>query len=310
MPTEFRKKLWVSLAERYLHIKRLNWDKEAVRCLSDKWKSDDEELADQIVKDLHRTGSSFCAGTVNQAKLKRVLVGYARWNKEVGYCQVSGHVPKLHTPCKGHLINRPFVSFTQGFNMLGALILQVVDTDEASAIKIMIYLIEGVLPSGYFSGALTGLQADMSVFRELLATRQPRLSKHLQKLQGGIEGLEPPLINVFTMQWFLTLFCTCLPFNCVLRIWDLILTDGGDILLRTSLVLWELMETRILATRSADDFYCKMGTLSGELLSGNLIDANELVQRVVAMGPIHGLHKMRDKHLHNIAQWKDKRKLR
>lgn len=92
VPPEFRKKLWVSLAERYLHIKRVEWEREAVRCLSEKWKSDDEELADQIIKDLHRTGSSFCtgpSGSVNQAKLKRVLVGYARWNKEVGYCQVS-----------------------------------------------------------------------------------------------------------------------------------------------------------------------------------------------------------------------------
>lgn len=197
----------------------------------------------------------------------------------------------------------------QGFNMLGALILQVVDTDEAAAIKIMIYLIEGVLPPGYFSGALTGLQADMGVFRELLSTRLPRLSKHLQKLQGlTSEALEPPLINVFTMQWFLTLFCTCLPLTCVLRIWDLILTDGGDILLRTALALWELLEPRILATRSADDFYSQMGTMSTDMLSGSLIEANELVQRVVAMGPIHGLHKLRDKHLHNIAQWKDKRK--
>lgn len=308
MPPEFRKKLWVSLAERYLHIKRLNWEKEAVRCLSEKWKSDDEELADQIIKDLHRTGSSFCtgpSGTVNQAKLKRVLVGFARWNKEVGYCQVSGSKQRNHA-----LLNNCFSS-PQGFNMLGALILQVVDTDEAAAIKIMIYLIEGVLPPGYFCGALTGLQADMGVFRELLATRLPRLSKHLQKLQGlTSEGLEPPLINVFTMQWFLTLFCTCLPITCVLRVWDLILTDGGDILLRTALALWELLETRILDTRTADDFYCKMGELSGELLNGSLIDANELVQRVVAMGQIHGLHKMRDKHLNNIAQWKDKRKLR
>lgn len=89
VPPEFRKKLWVSLAERYLHIKKVEWDRESVRCLSEKWKSDDEELADQIIKDLHRTGSSFCSGSVNQAKLKRVLVGYARWNKEVGYCQVS-----------------------------------------------------------------------------------------------------------------------------------------------------------------------------------------------------------------------------
>lgn len=48
----------------------------------------------------------------------------------------------------------------------------------------MILLIEGVLPQGYFCGSLSGLQADMAVFRELLTTRLPKLSKHLQKLQG------------------------------------------------------------------------------------------------------------------------------
>lgn len=68
--------------------------------------------------------------------------------------------------------------------MLGALILQVMDKSEIEALKVMIYLIEGVLPSGYFCGSLSGLQADMAVFREILSTRLPKLSKHLQKLQG------------------------------------------------------------------------------------------------------------------------------
>ena len=51
----------------------------------------------------------FC-GQSNQAVLKRVLLAYARWNKAVGYCQ--------------------------GFNMLAALILQVVDRCERDAVKV------------------------------------------------------------------------------------------------------------------------------------------------------------------------------
>jgi len=88
-----------------------------------------------------------------------------------------------------------------------------------------------------------GLQADMGVFRELMQTRLPRLAKHLQRLQGPVENaFEPPLTNVFTMQWFLTMFCTCLPMSCVLRVWDLVLIEGSDVLLRTALVLWSLLE--------------------------------------------------------------------
>lgn len=94
--------------------------------------------------------------------------------------------------------------------MLGALILQVMEKSEIESLKVMIYLIEGVLPKGYFrfvscafsfrffhmlnqlsfslssSGSMGGLQADMAVFREILSTRLPKLSKHLQKLQGTI----------------------------------------------------------------------------------------------------------------------------
>lgn len=78
-------------------------------------------------------------------------------------------------------------------------------------------------------------------------------------------------------------------------------------------VLFSALHTfnrRILATKSADDFYCKMGTLSGELLNGHLFDSNGLIQKVVELGPIPELQKMRDKHLYNITPWRDKRGLR
>lgn len=75
--------------------------------------------------------------------------------------------------------------------MLGALILQVMDKNDIESLKVMIFLIEGILPTGYFSGSLGGLQADMAVFREILGARLPRLAKHLQRLQGPAgEGIQ------------------------------------------------------------------------------------------------------------------------
>jgi len=50
---------------------------------------------------------------------------------------------------------------------------------------------------------------------------------------------EPPLTNVFTMQWFLTLFSNCLPQATVLRVWDLIFLEGNEVLLRTALAIWD-----------------------------------------------------------------------
>jgi hypothetical protein len=83
----------------------------------------------------------------------------------------------------------------------------------------------------------------MAVFRELLGYKLPKLAKHLEKLQITQEpSFEPPIINVFTIQWFLTLFCNCLPMSYVLRIWDLIMIEGSDILLRAALSIWKMLE--------------------------------------------------------------------
>jgi Rab-GTPase-TBC domain len=63
-------------------------------------------------------------------------------------------------------------------------------------------------------------------------------------LIGGT-SYEPPLTNVFTMQWFLTLFSTCLPRETVLRVWDLILLEGNEVLLRTALAIWTQLEESV-----------------------------------------------------------------
>lgn len=134
--------------------------------------------------------------------------------------------------------------------------------------QVMIYLIEGVLPEGYFANNLRGLSVDMAVFRDLLRVRLQNLSRHLDRLQNESKdsgraravvlkmfawllfkihfanagtSYEPPLTNVFTMQWFLTLFCNCLPQRTVLRVWDLIFLEGSTVLLKTALAIWDAL---------------------------------------------------------------------
>lgn len=121
----------------------------------------------------------------------------------------------------------------------------------------MIYLVDFILPRNYFSNNLRALSADMAVLRELMAIRLPKLSKHLDELQKeaiieqsqlpGNSNYEPPLVNVFTMQWFLTLFATCLPRETVLRIWDAVLLEGSEVLLRVALAIWAKLAEYVFA---------------------------------------------------------------
>ena len=57
------------------------------------------------------------------------------------------------------------------------------DKSEPDSLKVMIFMIEGILPECYFTDNLRGLSVDMAVFRDLLKLRIPRLSQHLDNLQ-------------------------------------------------------------------------------------------------------------------------------
>ncbi|XP_030335165.1 TBC1 domain family member 30 isoform X4 [Strigops habroptila] len=285
IPKEWRRKVWLTLADQYLHSIAIDWDKTMRFTFNERSNPDDDSMGIQIVKDLHRTGcSSYCGQEAEQDRvvLKRVLLAYARWNKSVGYCQ--------------------------GFNILAALILEVMEGNEGDALKIMIYLIDKVLPDSYFVNNLRALSVDMAVFRDLLRMKLPELSQHLDTLQraanresGG--GYEPPLTNVFTMQWFLTLFATCLPNHTVLKIWDSVFFEGSEIVLRVALAIWAKLGEQIECCETADEFYSTMGKLTQEMLEDSLIDSNELMQTVYTMAqfPFPQLAELREKYTYNIT---------
>ncbi|XP_059182265.1 TBC1 domain family member 30 [Centropristis striata] len=285
IPKEWRKRVWLTLADQYLHSISIDWEKTLRFAFNERSNPDDDSLGIQIVKDLHRTGcSSYCGqeGEQDRVVLKRVLLAYARWNKSVGYCQ--------------------------GFNVLAALILEVTEGHESDALKVMIYLIDKVLPESYFANNLRALSVDMAVFRDLLRLKLPRLSQHLHHLQkaanreaGG--SYEPPLTNVFTMQWFLTMFATCLPAPTVLKIWDSVFFEGSEVLFRVALAIWERLGERIEYCHSADEFYSTMGCLTQEMLEHNLIDPPELMQEVYSMAvfPFPQLAELREKYTYNIT---------
>ncbi|XP_075245370.1 uncharacterized protein LOC142339311 isoform X2 [Convolutriloba macropyga] len=302
IPRQLRKKVWLCLADNYLRHLKIDWEKTVRYTFNDRSNPDDEKLGIQIVKDLHRTGySGFSSGEgaeAGRALLKRVLLAYARWNKQVGYCQ--------------------------GFNVLAATLLQVCEGNEGDALKLMIYLIDRVLPQNYFSHNLRALSVDMAVFRDLLREQQPLLSAHFDKLQSlansvapfsssqssgspsptaSTANYEPPLTNVFTMQWFLTLFATCLPKQTVLRVWDAIFLEGSEMLLRVALTLWDKISPRILQVESADEFYCLMANIQLEMFEYDLIDCENLIQTVYSMGPspLANLSELREKYTYNIT---------
>ena len=207
------------------------------------------------------------------------MLAYARYNKQIGYCQ--------------------------GFNIIAAFILEIVDKKEDDALLIMIFLFDSIIPNGYYTNSMHILAIDMVVFRELLRQKLPKLYHHLNILQNAAtsdNNYEPPLTNVFTMQWFLTLFATCLPKQLIIRIWDFLLLDGIEILFRTALAIWEKLSNFIIKIENADKFYTLMSSMTIQLLNDNLINEIELTEKIYSYGPVplSGFNELREKYTFNI----------
>jgi hypothetical protein len=93
--------------------------------------------------------------------------------------------------------------------------------------------------------------------RELFIHDMPGLHMHLYQFERLLEDLEPALYchlhrrgissHLYATQWFLTLFAYRFPLQLVLRIYDLIFSEGLSAILKFGIVLMQKNATSLLA---------------------------------------------------------------
>lgn len=120
---------------------------------------------------------------------------------------------------------------------------------------------------------LSGLHLRIYQFQHLLSKHHPELSAHLETIQ-----VEP----LYVSQWFLSFFAVTCPLPMLLRIYDVILTEGAsETLMRVALSLMRRNEKRIMACTELED-------VMGLLLSRALWDtynqnADDLINDFVGL---------------------------
>ena len=120
---------------------------------------------------------------------------------------------------------------------------------------------------------LSGLHLRIYQFQHLLSKHLPTLTAHLEELQ-----VEP----LYVSQWFLSFFAVTCPLPMLLRIYDVILTEGAsETLMRVALSLMRRNESKIMACTEFED-------VMGLLLSRALWDtyscnADDLVNDFVGL---------------------------
>ncbi|XAR56119.1 hypothetical protein NMG60_11036458 [Bertholletia excelsa] len=196
-----------------------------------------EKWKGQIEKDLPRTFPGHPAlDEDGRNALRRLLTAYARHNPSVGYCQAM--------------------------NFFAGLLLLLMP--EENAFWSLVSILDDYF-DGYYSEEMIESQVDQLVFEELVRERFPKLVNHLDYLGVQVAWVTGP--------WFLSIFMNMLPWESVLRVWDVLLFEGNRAMLfKTALALMELYGPALVTTKDAGDAVTLL-----QSLAGSTFDSSQLV---------------------------------
>ncbi|XP_039055551.1 carabin-like [Hibiscus syriacus] len=93
---------------------------------------------------------------------------------------------------------------------------------EESAFWALVTIIDDYF-EGYHTEGMIEYQVDQLVFDELMHGRYPKLVNHLDYLGVQVAWICAP--------WFLSIFINTLPWESVLRIWDVLIFEGNRVML-------------------------------------------------------------------------------
>lgn len=217
IPHSMRSTVWPFLASAHVRRRPGLFEELCKVSQSAKGKRGKEALYDAIEKDLERAYPDHkqFMGPENTgvADLEAILKAYVHYN--------------------------PIVGYTQGMNLVAGFLLIQMPAEEA--FWLLCALLRDVHMEGYYSGEMKQLHVDGIVFGQLLQAMDPELAARLIEL-----NVEP--IN-FAPNWLLPLFSRILPWQTLLRAWDVFFFEGPSWILRVALAVVRILRDPLMDKR-------------------------------------------------------------
>eukprot|EP01135_Chromosphaera_perkinsii_P004179 Nk52_evm86s270 gene=Nk52_evmTU86s270 len=142
--------------------------------------------------------------------LRRVLLAFAVYESNTGYCQ--------------------------GFNYIAGLLLLVMGDEEAAFWTLVVVATE-IVP-GYYLNDMKEVNVDLEVFKDILYEYEPKYFDHIEKQDVDL--------SMLSTRWFLLAFIDVLPIQVTLKVWDSFLFQGSKILFRYSVALMIMNKSRAI----------------------------------------------------------------
>jgi len=167
-----------------------------------------ESVDMEIMRDLNRTFPNHVLFSQRQGPGQRclfhVLRAFSAWDARIGY--------------------------VQGMGFVAAVLLMYMAEEEA--FWTLAALVKGAVHApleGLYTPGMPLLRLALAQFTALLQQELPRLGAHM-----AAEGVEP---SMYCTHWFNTVFAYSLPFEHLLRVWDVFLLEGMKTVFRVGLAL-------------------------------------------------------------------------
>lgn len=149
--------------------------------------------------------------------LRRVLVAFAHYQPQIGYCQ--------------------------SLNFLAGLLLLFMN--EEKSFWMLVILTERIIPKVHLAD-LEGVHTDQGVLMLCIKEYIPQLWSILGRTFEGETLLEDkiltrlPPVTLVTSSWFMSVFVGVLPIETVLRVWDILWYEGSKTIFRISLTICKM----------------------------------------------------------------------
>lgn len=145
------------------------------------------------------------------------------------HAAAAGLQDGLFGVCKAYALFDEGVGYAQGMNFLIMPLL--FNMPEEEAFCLLVRLMNQYKLRDLFIQDMPGLHLHLYQFERLLEDLEPAVYCHLHR--RGISG------HLYATQWFLTLFAYRFPLQLVLRIYDLILSEGLSAIIKFGIVLMQ-----------------------------------------------------------------------
>jgi len=215
IPQSVRSLAWQHLSgANTMHKAEPDLYESLIQCKEAKWSY-------VIRKDIPRTFRHHCMffepDSQGQENLYNVLLAYSIYDETVGYNQALAPV--------------------------AAVLLMHMPPDET--FWILVSICKNYLP-GYYGERMEAMRLDGMIFAELLKIVHPDISKHM--INNNIDPL------MYIVEWMVCIFARCLPFQTVLRIWDIFFCEGVKVLFKVALSILKLLFPTEKDMSDKDDF--------------------------------------------------------